>query len=154
MEFLRPFLRRNFAGKPLVSSRNVGCFLRLQLRQDKMFLCRFSIISVFILPIYFLINLNISAWITSLNKITRSWCRSLVCLGVGTWGERARAFRFQNSMYLCHKGGFDSPVIPDDFRIFGPHLYAKLIKFGWERENDGVCCTQGKSTKSLTNHFG
>ena len=29
MEFLRSFLRRHFAGKPLVASRNVGCFLRL-----------------------------------------------------------------------------------------------------------------------------
>ena len=29
MEFLRSFLRRHFAGKPVVASRNVGCFLRL-----------------------------------------------------------------------------------------------------------------------------
>ena len=29
MEFLRSFLRLHFAGKPLVASRNVGCFLRL-----------------------------------------------------------------------------------------------------------------------------
>ena len=29
MEFLRSFLRRNFAGKSLEASRNVGCFLRL-----------------------------------------------------------------------------------------------------------------------------
>ena len=29
MEFLRSFLRRHFAGKPEVSSRNVGCFLQL-----------------------------------------------------------------------------------------------------------------------------
>ena len=27
MEFLRLFLRRHFAGKPVVASRNVGCFL-------------------------------------------------------------------------------------------------------------------------------
>ena len=30
MEFLRSFLRRHFAGRPSVESRNVGCFLRLQ----------------------------------------------------------------------------------------------------------------------------
>ena len=30
MEFLRSFLRRHFAGKPVVVSPNVGCFLRLQ----------------------------------------------------------------------------------------------------------------------------
>ena len=29
MEFLHPFFRRHFAGKSLVASRNVGCFLRL-----------------------------------------------------------------------------------------------------------------------------
>ena len=29
MEFLRSFLRRHFAGKPVVASRNVGCFVRL-----------------------------------------------------------------------------------------------------------------------------
>ena len=29
MEFLRLFLRRHFAGKPVVISQNVGCFLRL-----------------------------------------------------------------------------------------------------------------------------
>ena len=29
MEFLRSFLRRNFPGKPVVASPNVGCFLRL-----------------------------------------------------------------------------------------------------------------------------
>ena len=29
MEFLRSFLRRCFAGKPLVASRDVVCFLRL-----------------------------------------------------------------------------------------------------------------------------
>ena len=31
MEFLRSLLRRNFAGKPMIASRNVGCFLRLTL---------------------------------------------------------------------------------------------------------------------------
>jgi len=31
MEFLRPFLRGHFAGKPVVASRNFGCFLRLTL---------------------------------------------------------------------------------------------------------------------------
>ena len=30
MEFLSSFLRRHFAGKPVVASRNVGCFLRLE----------------------------------------------------------------------------------------------------------------------------
>ena len=29
MEFLRSFLRRHFAGKPVVSSRNVACFLKI-----------------------------------------------------------------------------------------------------------------------------
>ena len=29
MEFQRSFLRRHFEGKPVVASRNVGCFLRL-----------------------------------------------------------------------------------------------------------------------------
>ena len=29
MEFLRSFLRRDLAGKPVVASPNVGCFLRL-----------------------------------------------------------------------------------------------------------------------------
>ena len=29
MEFLRSFLRRHFAGKPVAASRNIGCFLRL-----------------------------------------------------------------------------------------------------------------------------
>ena len=29
-EFLRSFLRRHLAGKPVVASRNVDCFLRLQ----------------------------------------------------------------------------------------------------------------------------
>ena len=31
MEFLRSFLRRHLAGKPVVTSPNVGCFLRLQI---------------------------------------------------------------------------------------------------------------------------
>ena len=30
MEYLRSFLRRHFAGEPLVASRDVGCFLKLQ----------------------------------------------------------------------------------------------------------------------------
>ena len=30
MEFLHPFLRRHLAGKPVVTSLNVGCFLRLR----------------------------------------------------------------------------------------------------------------------------
>ena len=30
MEFLRSFLRRYLAGKPVVASPNVGCFLRLK----------------------------------------------------------------------------------------------------------------------------
>ena len=30
MEFLRSFLRRHFAGKPVVASRNVVCFLWLK----------------------------------------------------------------------------------------------------------------------------
>ena len=34
MEFLRSFLRRHFAGKPLVPSRNVGFFLRLHLHMS------------------------------------------------------------------------------------------------------------------------
>ena len=29
MEFLHSFLRRHLAGKPVVASPNVGCFLRL-----------------------------------------------------------------------------------------------------------------------------
>ena len=33
MEFVRSFLRRHFAGKPAVTSRNVGCFLRLGKKQ-------------------------------------------------------------------------------------------------------------------------
>jgi len=32
MDFLRSFLRRHFAGKPVVVSRNMGCFLRLDNR--------------------------------------------------------------------------------------------------------------------------
>ena len=32
MEFLRSFLRRHLAGKPVIASPNVGCFLRLLLR--------------------------------------------------------------------------------------------------------------------------
>ena len=35
MEFLRSLLRRHFAGKPLVASRNVVCFLRLDLDEPK-----------------------------------------------------------------------------------------------------------------------
>ena len=31
MEFLRPFIRNHFALKPVVASRNVGCFLKLLL---------------------------------------------------------------------------------------------------------------------------
>ena len=31
MEFLRSFLRRHFAGKPVVASQNIGSFLRLPL---------------------------------------------------------------------------------------------------------------------------
>ena len=31
MEFLRSFLRRHFAGKPVVAQRNFGCFLGLVL---------------------------------------------------------------------------------------------------------------------------
>ena len=34
MEFQRLFLKRHFAGKPLVASQNVVCFLRLQCMQD------------------------------------------------------------------------------------------------------------------------
>ena len=37
MEYLRSFLIRHFAGKPLVESRNVGCFLKLQNRRDTSF---------------------------------------------------------------------------------------------------------------------
>ena len=33
MEFLRSFLRRHLAGKPLVASSNVVCFLRLVLKK-------------------------------------------------------------------------------------------------------------------------
>ena len=29
MEFLSSFLKRDFAGKPVAASQNVGCFLRL-----------------------------------------------------------------------------------------------------------------------------
>ena len=32
MEFLRSFLRRHFPGKPVETSPNVGCFLRLDTR--------------------------------------------------------------------------------------------------------------------------
>ena len=35
MEFLRSFLRRHLAGKPVVASRNVGCFLRLIFQKHK-----------------------------------------------------------------------------------------------------------------------
>ena len=34
MEFVRSFLRRHFAGKPVVASRNVSCFLRLNTSQN------------------------------------------------------------------------------------------------------------------------
>ena len=34
MEFLRSFLRRCFAGKPVVTSRNVDCFLGLAVLQS------------------------------------------------------------------------------------------------------------------------
>ena len=34
MEFVRSFLRRHFAGKPVVVSRTVGCFLRLNTTQN------------------------------------------------------------------------------------------------------------------------
>ena len=33
MEFLRSFLRRHLAGKPVVASPNVSCFLRLEIKQ-------------------------------------------------------------------------------------------------------------------------
>ena len=33
MEFRRSFLRRHFAGKPILASRNVGCFLKLAITQ-------------------------------------------------------------------------------------------------------------------------
>ena len=47
--------------------------------------------------ILFLIKLNISAWITSLNKITRSWCRSRLSLQacvsrMGAWGGESARF--------------------------------------------------------------
>ena len=35
MEFLRPFLGGHFAGKPVVASLNVGCFLRLTLAMQR-----------------------------------------------------------------------------------------------------------------------
>ena len=35
IEFLRPFLRGHFAGKPVVASLNVGCFLRLTLAMQR-----------------------------------------------------------------------------------------------------------------------
>ena len=35
MEFLRSFLRRHFAGKLVVASRNVGCFLRLYINLNQ-----------------------------------------------------------------------------------------------------------------------
>ena len=34
MEFLRSFLERHLAGKPMVASQNVGCYLRLGLVLD------------------------------------------------------------------------------------------------------------------------
>ena len=37
MEFLRSFLRRRFAGKPLEALGNVGCFLRLVSYVDNRF---------------------------------------------------------------------------------------------------------------------
>ena len=37
VEFLRIFLRRHFKGKPVVVSRNIGCFLRLVLGTNKIF---------------------------------------------------------------------------------------------------------------------
>jgi len=45
MEYLRSFLRRHFAGKPLVASPNVGCFLKLQNRRNTSFVLKtFNII--------------------------------------------------------------------------------------------------------------
>ena len=37
MEFLRSLLRSHFEGKPLVTSRNVGCFLRLRFLRAMIF---------------------------------------------------------------------------------------------------------------------
>ena len=37
MEFLRSFLRLHFAGKPVVASRNVSCFLRFKIQYDVYF---------------------------------------------------------------------------------------------------------------------
>ena len=37
MKYLRSFLIRHFAAKPLVASRNVGCFFKLQIRRKTSF---------------------------------------------------------------------------------------------------------------------
>ena len=34
MDFVRLFLRRHFAGKPVEFSQNVGCFLKLQIKKS------------------------------------------------------------------------------------------------------------------------
>ena len=47
MEFLRLFLRRHFAGKSVVASRNVSCFLRLVMFQS---LNYFLLISLYFFP--------------------------------------------------------------------------------------------------------
>ena len=40
VEFLHSFLRRVFAGKPGVASRNVGCLLRSEETSEKISICR------------------------------------------------------------------------------------------------------------------
>ena len=40
VEFLHSFLRRHFAGKPVVESRNVGRLLRLEESYEKISICR------------------------------------------------------------------------------------------------------------------
>ena len=62
MEFLHSFLRRHFAGKPVVTSRNVGCFLGL-LRNEATQVC---------LPFRRSLELP-PAWIMVAHDETKTW---------------------------------------------------------------------------------
>ena len=98
--------------------------------RQNVFARRFSIISVFIFYLFiFLINLNILAWITSLNKIIRSWCRSRLSLQPwvspdGSMGRRERAL-FDSKILLIYVTKEDFIRLSQMISGFFVHIYGQ-----------------------------
>ena len=98
MEILRLFLRRHFAGKPVVASTNVGCFLRLKKYSDVTYLV-LTILRVFLLTCSIkCISHNFSPLIVSIHKELSAkilprgmiWLFPIVCHPLNNMERHAR----------------------------------------------------------------